>query len=89
MNRYMLNVKRSGGAAWQIAYELTNLIKVYSSFTKTEFLVFLFVSSQLILKYAYMLDILIHHIVNMTYILTAPCQFSKTLRRQFDHRKLE
>ena len=52
----------------QIACDLTNLIKVYSSSKKTEFFGFsLPVALQLILKYPYTLDVLIPHIVHMTY----------------------
>ena len=53
---------------WQIACEHMKLIKVYSSSKENEFFAFsLSVPPQLILKYAYMLDVLTHHIVHMKY----------------------
>ena len=61
-----------------------NLIKVYSS-SKKEQIVIAFdrsVPSQLILKYTYMLDVLIHHIVHLTYFdYTLPVlqNFEKTM----------
>ena len=64
-------VQPQGGAAWQTACELTNL-KFWlfsSSFFTIDF------------KYAYMLDVLIPHIVHMTYFDTL-CQFFKTLSKQ-------
>ena len=54
----------SGGSVWQIACELIKFIQV----PKNEIFAFsLSVPSQLILKHAYMPDILICHIVHMKY----------------------
>ena len=70
-----------GGAAQQIACKLMNLIKVSSSSKNGTFAFFHSVPSQLILKYAYTLDVLIHHIVHMTqfdYTLPILQNFEKT-----------
>ena len=56
------------GSLPQIASQLTKFIQADSSFKKN--IIFAFshsVCSQLIIKFAYMLDILVHHIVNMEY----------------------
>ena len=61
------SVSSQGGSAWQIAYELINLIKVCSSSKKHIFCFSLSVPPQLILKHAYTLDVFIYHIVHMVY----------------------
>ena len=63
-----MHIPTTGRAARQIACKVMNLIKVYFRFRKSAALVFSpSIPTQLIFKYAYTLDNLIHHIVHMTH----------------------
>ena len=70
------------GSAWQIACELMNSLKFTQVPKNDIFAFFLSGPSQLMLKYASMLDILIHHTVHMTnfdYSLPIFQNFEKTI----------